>query len=48
MIEQNLTMALAVADYVYVLNKGVIVYESAPEGLRDSEEAKARYLGVAR
>ena len=46
MVEQNLPMALGVADYVYVISKGAIVYQSTPEELRDNEEVKARYLGV--
>ena len=47
LVEQNLPMALAVADYVYVISKGVITYQSAPDKLRSDEEAKAKYLGVA-
>ncbi len=47
LVEQNLNMALGVADYVYILSKGVIVYESTPDKLRDNEETKARYLGVS-
>lgn len=47
LVEQNLPMALAVADYVYVISKGVIVHESTPEDFRDNEEVKAKYLGVA-
>lgn len=47
LVEQNLPMALAVADYVYVISKGVIVYESTTEEFRDNEEVKAKYLGVA-
>jgi branched-chain amino acid transport system ATP-binding protein len=46
LVEQNLPMALAVADYVYVISKGVIVYESASEKLWTDEEVKAKYLGV--
>ena len=44
MVEQNLPMALGVADYVYAISKGVIVYQSTPEESRDNEKAKARYL----
>ena len=47
LVEQNLPMALGVADYVYIVSKGVIVYESTPEELKGNEEAKAKYLGVA-
>jgi len=48
LVEQNLPMALAVADYVYVISKGVIAYQSAPDKLNHDEEVKAKYLGVAR
>jgi branched-chain amino acid transport system ATP-binding protein len=48
LVEQNVTMALAVADYVYVINRGEIVLETTPEALRDNEDLKNRYLGVAR
>jgi branched-chain amino acid transport system ATP-binding protein len=48
LVEQNVTMALTVADYVYILNMGQIVFEAEPEALRDNEELKNRYLGVAR
>jgi branched-chain amino acid transport system ATP-binding protein len=47
LVEQNLPMALAVADYVYVISKGVIAYQSPPDRLGSDEEAKAKYLGVA-
>jgi branched-chain amino acid transport system ATP-binding protein len=44
--EQNFNMALSVADYVYVISKGMVDYESKPEELRDNEEVKQRCLGV--
>lgn len=46
LVEQNLPMALGVADYVYLISNGAIVYQSTPKELRDNEEAKAKYLGV--
>lgn len=46
LVEQNIPMALAVADYIYVISKGVIVYESTPDKFRSDEEVKAKYLGV--
>jgi len=46
LVEQNLPMALRVADYVYVISKGAIVYESTPEEVRDNEELQDKYLGV--
>jgi len=47
LVEQNLNMALAVADYVYILNKGRVVYESLPSDLKNNEEVVTTYLGVA-
>ncbi len=46
LVEQNLAFALEVADYVYVLSKGRIVYASSPDELVRDEAAKSRYLGV--
>ena len=48
LVEQNFSMALAVADYTYIISKGVIVYESTPNELKDNEEVKTKYLGVAK
>jgi ABC-type branched-subunit amino acid transport system ATPase component len=47
LVEQNLSMALGVSDYVYVLSKGTIVYESTPQELRANEEAQTKYLAIA-
>ena len=47
LVEQNYHLALRVADRVYVMNKGQIVYEGTPAGLEADEEVKRRYLGVA-
>ena len=47
LVEQNYHLALRVADRVYVMNKGQIVYEGTPARLEADEEIKRRYLGVA-
>jgi branched-chain amino acid transport system ATP-binding protein len=47
LVEQNYHLALQVADRVYVMNKGQIVYEGTPAGLEGAEDVKRRYLGVA-
>jgi branched-chain amino acid transport system ATP-binding protein len=47
LVEQNYHLALQVADRVYVMNKGQIVYEGTPASLGADEEVKRRYLGVA-
>ena len=44
--EQNLNMALSVADDVYIVSKGQVVYEGKPEDLRHDEEIKQKWLGV--
>jgi len=47
LVEQNLPMALKVADYLYILSNGKIVYESTPDRLKSNDEVKAKYIGVA-
>ncbi len=47
LVEQNLPMALKVADYLYILSNGKIMYESTPDQLRSNDEVKAKYIGVA-
>jgi branched-chain amino acid transport system ATP-binding protein len=44
--EQNFNMALSVADYIYVVSKGSVVWEGLPPDLRENEEVKHRWLGV--
>jgi len=44
--EQKLNFALNLADEVYVMNKGQIVYYGTPDDIRNNEEVKATYLGV--
>jgi branched-chain amino acid transport system ATP-binding protein len=46
LVEQNLPFALRLADHVYVMTKGQIVYESSPRELWENEEIKRSYLGV--
>jgi len=44
LVEQNYPMALKVADYAYIISKGIIVYESTIEELRKDEEIRVKYL----
>ena len=44
--EQNLAMALSVADRCYVLNKGQVVVETTAAALKADEQVKHRFLGV--
>lgn len=46
LVEQNLPMALELADYVYVIDRGRIVYEALPEEFKRNAEVQAKYLGV--
>ena len=45
LVEQMARMALEVADYAYVMERGRIVVEGAPEELRKNERVIAAYLG---
>jgi branched-chain amino acid transport system ATP-binding protein len=47
LVEQNVPLALRVADRVYVMNKGQIVYHGSPAELAADEDIKRRFLGVS-
>jgi len=47
LVEQNLRLALEVADYIYILSKGEVVYQSTPDELRKDEDVQTKHLGVA-
>ncbi len=44
--EQNLNMALTVADYVYIIANGTVVHTSTADELRGSKEIQHKWLGV--
>ena len=44
--EQNLALALGVADRVYVLERGEVVHEGSAEQFRQARDLQKRYLGV--
>jgi branched-chain amino acid transport system ATP-binding protein len=46
LVEQNLYSALAVADEVYILETGKIVYHGAPKDLQANPGTLYRFLGV--
>ena len=46
LIEQNAEMALALADRVYVIDHGTVVFKGTPERLRGDAQVTATYLGV--
>jgi branched-chain amino acid transport system ATP-binding protein len=45
--EQNTNMALRYADYGYILENGRVVMDGAADSLRENEDVKEFYLGVA-
>ncbi len=47
LIEQNVEMALGLADQVYVLDRGRVVFGGAPAAIREHPELRAAYLGLA-
>jgi branched-chain amino acid transport system ATP-binding protein len=46
LVEQNATMALAVADRGYVLQTGEIVLQDSAQNLRQNEMVQKAYLGI--
>ena len=46
LVEQNVEMALQLADRVYVIDHGTVVFEGPPAVLRGEEGITATYLGV--
>jgi len=46
LVEQNLPLALSVADTAYIVSKGQVVYHGSPQELRDNEALRTKYLGV--
>lgn len=46
LVEQNLPLALSVADTAYIISKGRIVFAGDPEEVRHNEEIRTKYLGV--
>ena len=46
LVEQNAEMALQLADRVYVIDHGTVVFEGTPQRLRADAQVTATYLGV--
>jgi branched-chain amino acid transport system ATP-binding protein len=46
LVEQNAELALQLADRVYVIDQGTIVFEGAPLRLRADRQVMTTYLGV--
>jgi branched-chain amino acid transport system ATP-binding protein len=46
LVEQNISLALQLVDYVHVMSKGQVVHSCGPQELWANEEIKTQYLGV--
>lgn len=46
LVEQNIHLALSVADRVYIMNKGVVVHECEAKELAEDKETQHKWLGV--
>ena len=46
LVEQNAAIALALADRVYIIDHGTIVFEGTPAALRANERITTTYLGL--
>ena len=46
LVERNADMALRLADRVYVIDHGAVVFEGTPEALRAADAVMSTYLGV--
>ena len=46
LVEQNAEMALQLADRVYVIDHGTVVFEGTPAALRADRQVTSTYLGV--
>ena len=46
LVEQNATLALAIADHGYVMENGRIVLDGAADALRENADIKEFYLGL--
>jgi branched-chain amino acid transport system ATP-binding protein len=47
LVEQNLGLAIEVADDMYILDRGKVVFHGTPEELAENEELQETYLGVS-
>lgn len=46
LVEQSLPLALEIAQRIYVMSKGRIVFEGTPDQLFENEQVKKQYLGL--
>ena len=47
LVEQNLQMALDLAERVYIPDQGEVVFDGAAQELKNNDQLTASYLGVS-
>ena len=47
LVEQNLQMALDLAERVYILDQGEVVFDGSAQELKNNDQLTASYLGVS-
>ena len=47
LVEQNLQMALDLAERVYILDQGEVVFNGSAQELKNNDQLTASYLGVS-
>ena len=47
LVEQNLAVAMELADRIYVIDRGEIVFEGTPDELEANPDVRDRHLGVS-
>lgn len=47
LVEQNVSIALSIADYGYIMENGKIVFQGTHGDLRNNEDVKEFYLGLS-
>lgn len=48
LVEQNIETSLAISHRIYLMEKGMIVYQGTPEQIKKEPEVLYRYLGVSK
>jgi branched-chain amino acid transport system ATP-binding protein len=48
LVEQSASVALQIADYLYVLENGVVAFKGTPDQLQDNDAMRRAYLGGPR
>jgi len=48
LVEQNINLAVSLVNYIYLIEKGIVVYESSPEIFEKEEGVKEMYIGLSK